>query len=220
MSSKKASRLRQLPFTQQPAFALLQCLRKHTQQCSESTERTKSQMITNCGLMPFQDIRAETAPYWGYEKHDRRLHLHCVGHADVLFLSTRLTELNRHCRPKIQTHASCCRGAKMSTASGNALLPSCVKEKENTSHSITTHCDTCTHTLCLHAASWQLLHTFSLSWNVLASFISLIPLFKHNDVCWSTDQYQSPAGSDDCITKLLETTRAGKETKMQEHIKK
>lgn len=158
MSSKKASRLRQLPFTQQPAFALLQCLRKHA--CRESTERTNSQMITNCGLMPFQDIRAETAPYWGYEKHDRRLHLHHVGHTNVLFLSTRLTEFNRHCRPKKQTHASCCRGAKMSTASGNALLPSCVKEKANTSRSITTHCDTCTLAVDTHYACMQLLGRF------------------------------------------------------------
>lgn len=97
---------------------------------TESAGRTNSQMITNCGLMPFQDIRAETAPYWGYEMHDRRLHLHRVGHADVLFLSTQLTDLNGHCRPKIQMHWSCCGGAKMSTASGNAPLPLCVKGKE------------------------------------------------------------------------------------------
>lgn len=80
-----------LPFTQKPVFFSFRCPRKHTWQLRDSAGRTNSQMIMNCGLMPFQDIRAETAPYWGYEKHDRRLHLHHLGHADVLFLCTQMT---------------------------------------------------------------------------------------------------------------------------------
>ncbi len=64
------------------------------------SRKDNSKMITNCGLVPFQDIRVETAPYSSYKKHDRRLHLHHVGHSDVLFLSTQLTELNGQCKPK------------------------------------------------------------------------------------------------------------------------
>lgn len=149
-------------FTQQPEFVLLQCLRKLTRQYSESTGRTNSQMITNCGLMPFQDIRAETAPYWGYGKHDRRLHLHHVGHADVLFLSTQLTESNGHCGPKIQTDGSSCR-SQNERGLGKCIAPFVCQgealEEENTSQNITTHCDTCTlavDTLRLHAASTRI----------------------------------------------------------------
>lgn len=40
---------------------------------------------------------------------------------------------------------------------------------------------------------------------VATSFISLIPLFKHYDVWWSTDQFQSPGDSVDCILTLLES---------------
>lgn len=43
------------------------------------------------------------------------------------------------------------------------------------------------------------------------SFITLIPLFKHYDVWWSTDQFQSPGDSVDCILTLMESTRAVKE---------
>lgn len=84
-----------------------------------------------------------------------------------------------------------------------------VLEKENTSHTITTHCDTCrhthTHTLCPACSFYMFTRP------VAASFISLIPLFKHYDTWRATDQYQSPASGDDCITALLETTGAAKE---------
>lgn len=43
------------------------------------------------------------------------------------------------------------------------------------------------------------------------SFISLIPLFKHYDVWWSTDQFQSPGDSVDCILTLMESTRVVRE---------
>lgn len=68
-----------------------------------------------------------------------------------------------------------------------------------------------------HCAWMQLQGAFCFHYvrPVAASFISLIPLFKHYDVWRSTDQYQTPADSDDCITTLLETTGAGWEMEEQ-----
>lgn len=120
------------------------------------------------------------------KKHDRRLHLHHVGHGDVLFLSTQLTELNGHCRPKIQTHESCCREAKNEHSLGKGAVPFVCQgeaaEEENTSHNITTYCDI--HQLQTHCACVRFLHAFFFHYVQLlaASFIGLIPLFKHYDV--------------------------------------
>lgn len=85
----------------------------------EYAGRTNPQMIVNCGLMPFQDIRAETGPCWGYKKkHGRGLQLRYPGRARV----PHLTEWNGHHGAKIQTHGSWCGAAKPGTASGNAPI--------------------------------------------------------------------------------------------------
>lgn len=101
----------------------------------------------------------------------------------------------------------------MSTASGNALFYLGVKDKywrRKTPHTILKHTVTLVLAADPRCACTQLSHAgcFHHVWPVAASFISLIPLFKRYDVWRSTDQYQSLAYGDDCITTLLETTGA------------
>lgn len=129
---------------------------------------------------------------------------------------------NGHRGPKIQTHGSSCWGAKMNTASGNAVFPFVCQgealEEENTSHTITTLCDTWTPAAYTH-------------WPLAASSCFLFPLcpacgcFPRPSnpfiqtlwrlmVHWSVSK---PADSNGCI--LLETTGAGREKGMEEERK-
>lgn len=105
-------------------------------------------MSTNCGLMPFQDIRAETAPYWGYENawpevtstscRSWRCSLsqYTVDRIEWT-LGTKNTNTwkllyrsqNKHGLRKCVVPFEC---------QGEVL------EEGNTAHNITTHCDTCT----------------------------------------------------------------------------
>lgn len=125
-------------------FFLVQCPEEHTCKLRVSKE-DKFTDDHELWPLPFQDIRAKTAPKWGYCKHGRRLDLHHVGQGDALFLSKQLTKLKGQSRPKIQTHGSCCTGAKMSTTRGNVLFHLWWERITGGRKYLTQYCNTFSH---------------------------------------------------------------------------